>query len=153
MPLTRNFKETVLADMERDPKFRKAMLTEGVNALLADELELAKEILRDYVNATIGFEKLGKMVDIPPKSLMRMLGPNGNPQASNLLAAVSALQRHAGVEFQVTNVLATKASRLEGVRKQGWLENDAPDKKARYAERTYEARTAFEEKANKFKRR
>ena len=52
MPLTRNFKETILADMERDPKFRKAMLSEGINALLAGEMELAKEILRDYVNAT-----------------------------------------------------------------------------------------------------
>lgn len=101
MPLTHEFRETVMADMRKNPGFREAMLREGVDALLAGELNVGKSILRDYINATIGFEKLGKKVRLPPKSLMRMFGPGGNPQAKNLFAVIAALQKDAGVEFQV----------------------------------------------------
>jgi DNA-binding phage protein len=77
------------------------MLREAVDSLIGGELNVGKSILRDYVNATIGFEKLAKKVKIPPKSLMRMLGPSGNPQMSNLFAVIGALQVHAGVELHV----------------------------------------------------
>ena len=101
MPLTRDFKETVLKDMQRNPGFREAMLREGIDAFLAGEMDLGKEVLRDYINATSGFEKLGKKVRLPPKSLMRMFGPNGNPQAKNLFAVIAALQKDTGIELQV----------------------------------------------------
>jgi DNA-binding phage protein len=101
MPLTRDFKETILADMQRNPDFREAMLREGIDALLGGEFDVGKEILRDYINATMGFERLGKKLKIPPKSLMRMLGPNGNPQSKNLLAVIATLQKDAGIELQV----------------------------------------------------
>jgi DNA-binding phage protein len=101
MPLTRDYKEMVLDDMRRNPGFRVAMLREGVDAFLCGELNIGKEVLRDYVNTTIGFEALAKEVGIPSKSLMRMLGRSGNPQVSNLLAIIGALQRHAGIELHV----------------------------------------------------
>jgi DNA-binding phage protein len=101
MPLTRDFKETVLKDMRENPDFRAAMLQEGISGLLAGELDLGKEILRDYINATMGFEKLSRKVDVPVKSLMRMFGPSGNPQAKNLFAVIAALQKDAGIELQV----------------------------------------------------
>lgn len=102
MPLTRDFKETVMARMKRSPDFRAAMLREGIDALLAREYEVGKEVLRDYVNATMGFDKLSKQVDIPSKSLMRMLGPSGNPQMKNLFAVIAALQKHAGIELRIS---------------------------------------------------
>jgi DNA-binding phage protein len=101
MPLTRDFKETVLKNMRESKGFREAMLREGIDALMAGELDLGKEILRDYINATLGFEKLGRKVGVPAKSLMRMFGPNGNPQAKNLFAVLAALQKDAGIELQV----------------------------------------------------
>lgn len=101
MPLTRAFRETVLEDMKRNPGFREAMLREGIDALLDNDLELGKGILRDYINATIGFEKLGAKLKMSPKSLMRMFGPRGNPQAKNLFAVIRVLQRNAGVELHV----------------------------------------------------
>ena len=101
MPLTHDFRQTVMEDMQKNPGFRDAMLREAIDALLARELNVGKSILRDYVNATIGFEKLAKKVKIPPKSLMRMLGPSGNPQMSNLFAIIGALQAHAGIELRV----------------------------------------------------
>ncbi len=101
MPLTRDFKETIRARVERDPKFRKELLREGVEAMLAGDVATAKAILRDYVNATLGFADLAEATQIPSKSLMRMLGPAGNPRADNLFEIVSYLQRRAGVRFEI----------------------------------------------------
>ena len=60
-----------------------------------------KAILRDYIKATVGFEKLGEATDTPPKSLIRMFGPRGNPQARNLFGIIGYLQQQAGVELHV----------------------------------------------------
>lgn len=101
MPLTRDFKETIRARVERDPKFRTALLREGVEAMLAGDVATAKTILRDYINATVGFTDLAAATRIPPKSLMRMLGPAGNPRAGNLFKILSFLQRRERVRFEL----------------------------------------------------
>ena len=101
MPLTRDFKETIRARVERDPKFRQALLREGVEAMLAGDVATAKAVLRDYINATVGFTDLAEATHIPSKSLMRMLGPTGNPRAGKLFAIVSFLQRREGVRFEL----------------------------------------------------
>src|ERR1700674_4152285 len=101
MPLTRDFKETIRARVERDPRFRRALLREGVEAMLAGDVTTAKIILRDYINATVGFSDLAEATHIPSKSLMRMLGPAGNPRADNLFEVVSFLQLREGVRFHL----------------------------------------------------
>lgn len=101
MGLTRNFKETIRARVSRDPKFRKELLREGVESMISGDIATAKTILRDYINATVGFSELGEKIHIPAKSLMRMLGPTGNPRAENLFEVVSFLQQREGVRFQV----------------------------------------------------
>jgi len=101
MPLTRDFKETIRARVERDPKFRKELLREGLESMLNGDIDSAKTILRDYINATVGFTELAHATHIPSKSLMRMMGPNGNPRASNLLEVLSFLQHREGVRFRV----------------------------------------------------
>jgi hypothetical protein len=40
--------------------------------------------------------------DTPPKSLIRMFGPRGNPQARNLFGVLGYLQKQAGVALHVT---------------------------------------------------
>jgi DNA-binding phage protein len=101
MGLTRDFKQTVKARAERDPAFREALLTEAAEQLLAGDLETGKAVLRDYINATVGFERLAKATGTPSKSLMRMLGPKGNPRASNLLTVIGELQRVTKVHLAV----------------------------------------------------
>ena len=101
MGLTRDFKETVKARAERDVTFREALLTEAVEQLIAGEVEVGKAVLRDYINATVGFEKLA--TGTPSKSLMRMLGPKGNPRAKNLFAVIGKLQRVSGVRLAVAS--------------------------------------------------
>jgi hypothetical protein len=102
MPLTRDFKETILARVQADPKFRDALLKEGIEAMLSGDVDTGKSILRDYIKATVGFEQLGAETGSSPKSLIRMFGPSGNPQARNLFAVISHLQRHARLTLHVT---------------------------------------------------
>ncbi len=101
MPLTRDFKETIRDRVRRDPKFRQELLREGLEAMLAGDIAVAKTILRDYINATVGFSGLAEATHIPSKSLMRMFGPAGNPRAENLFEVVTFLQDREGVRFHV----------------------------------------------------
>lgn len=101
MPLTRHFKETIRARTQSDPDFRKAMLAEGIDRLLAGDLGVGMSVLRDYINATIGFAGLSELTGKSPKSLMRMLGPNGNPQAQNLVELIGVLQKQEQLQFRV----------------------------------------------------
>jgi DNA-binding phage protein len=101
MTLTRSFKDTVQARAKKDRAFRAALLTEGVEALLQGDLDAGKSLLRDYINATIGFAVLARRSGIPAKSLMRMFGPGGNPQAANLFAVIALLQETEKVALEV----------------------------------------------------
>ena len=101
MPLTRDFKETVKARAASDPAFRAALLSEAVELLLADDVAAGRNVLRDYINATMGFEDLAAKIGKPVKSVMRMFGPNGNPTAQNLFAVISQLQKATGVSLAV----------------------------------------------------
>src|ERR1700746_18235 len=101
MALPRDFKETIRERVRRDPGFRKALLREGIENFLAGDVETGKIILRDFINATVGFTKLSDVTRRSAKSLMRMLGPEGNPQARNLFEIVAYLQRAEGVRFEV----------------------------------------------------
>ena len=91
MALTQDFKKTVVARVERDPAFAKELLNEATTLLISGEAETARVILRDLVNATLGFEQLAKLTDVPSKSLHRMLSPKGNPSMDNLAAIFGAV--------------------------------------------------------------
>jgi DNA-binding phage protein len=101
MPLSRSFKETVKERIDEDPAFRDALLAEGIDALLSGEVDAGKIILRDYINATIGFAALADATSVPAKSLMRMFGPTGNPSARNLFSVIHALQKASGASLTV----------------------------------------------------
>ncbi len=102
MALTRDFKETVLARVQRDGRFREALFTEAINAYLAGDSATGKAILRDLVNATLGFEGLAAEINKPSKSLHRMLAPRGNPSTENFFGIVNALQKRTRVKLRVT---------------------------------------------------
>ena len=77
---------------------------EGIECLLSGDLDTGKAILRDYINATIGFQALGSLTEKSPKSLMRMFGPKGNPQARNLFQIIGFLQEQEGLRIEVQTV-------------------------------------------------
>lgn len=101
MVLTVNFRDHVKARIESDPEFRAALFQEAVQTLIEGDVGTARMVLRDFINATIGFAVLSKATGIPPKSLMRMFGPSGNPTAANLSEVIRVLQKKTGVHLEV----------------------------------------------------
>jgi hypothetical protein len=102
MTKTKSFRDLVERQVKDDRKFAEALLREGIDAMLSGDLDTGKTIMRDYIKATVGFEKLGEATDTPPKSLIRMFGPRGNPQARNLFSVIGYLQKQAGVQLYVS---------------------------------------------------
>jgi DNA-binding phage protein len=101
MVLTRSFREHIKAKIQSDPEFRQALFQEAVQTLIEGDVDTARSVLRDFINATVGFAALAKATGIPPKSLMRMFGPSGNPTAANLSEVIRILQKKTGVHLQV----------------------------------------------------
>lgn len=101
MVLTRAFKNTIRDRAQKDSDFRKALLIEAVNSLLADELDVAKSLLKDYINASILFEPLAERVHKNSKSLQRMFGSKGNPTAKSLFSIIHVLQEAEGIRLTV----------------------------------------------------
>lgn len=97
----RFFRATVRARAERDPAFREALFQEAIQALLLGHIDDGRASLRAYINATVGFERLSKVLGRPQKSLIRMVGPDGNPTAESLLGVISALQEETGVHLEI----------------------------------------------------
>ena len=106
MTLTRDFKQTVAERVRRDPAFAKALLDEAATLFLNGEPDTARLILRDLVNATIGFEALAAETGKPSKSLHRMLSKNGNPSMDNLAAVFDVLRKKLRVNLQTQAVEA-----------------------------------------------
>ncbi len=106
MPLTKSFDETVKEDLQKSNKFRKALLREAVTCLVSGDLETGKSVLRQYINGTVGFIKLGNDLQHSPKTLMRMFSPSGNPQARNLFQVIAYLQKAEGTVLEVIDKAA-----------------------------------------------
>ena len=101
MALTRDFRETVQARVRKDAKFRRGLLSDAIEALLHGENALGREILRDFINATMGFPSLADKTGIHVKTLHQMFGPKGNPTAANLFNIIACLQQQEGVRLRV----------------------------------------------------
>lgn len=106
MALTRDFKATVVERAQREPAFAKAMLDEAATLFLNGEPETARMILRDLVNATVGFESLAARTEKNGKSLHRMLSAHGNPTMDNLAAIFDAIRTSLRVRLEVSAVRA-----------------------------------------------
>jgi len=106
MALTRSFKTTLAKRAQDDPAFAQALLDEAATLFLNGEPETARMILRDLVNATVGFEGLSKETAKPSKSLHRMLSVTGNPSMDNLAAIFAVIRSALGVDIQVHAVRA-----------------------------------------------
>ena len=101
MPLTRDFRETVRARAQEDPSFRIALIEQAIESLLAGDLDSGRSTLRNYINATIGYPMLAQLTGRSEKSLMRMLGPKGNPTATSRFGIISAVKEQEHIEFDV----------------------------------------------------
>lgn len=102
MALTRHFRHTIFERVRREPSFGRHLLDEAATLFLNGEPRPARMILRDLVNATVGFEQLASATDTPAKSLHRMLSARGNPSMDNLASIFCAIRQTLGVHIKVT---------------------------------------------------
>ena len=104
MALTKDFKETVMARIQNEPIYAQALLQEATTLLLQGEPQTAKLLLRDLINATMGFEHLSLELQKPVKSLHRMLSVGGNPTMTHLSAILASVALFLNVQV-VTKVV------------------------------------------------
>ena len=102
MALTKDFRNTIRDRAQREAGFRQGLLREGLELICNGDFATGRAILRNYINATVGFPELARMTNISSPSLQRMFGPRGNPQARNLFGVIGYLQKQAGIELHVT---------------------------------------------------
>ena len=74
---------------------------QAAEAFIAGDAATGKALMRDYINATIGFYQLGQAVAMDPKNLMRMFGPRGNSRLTNLPSVLCELTRREAIQFKV----------------------------------------------------
>ena len=101
MAITRDYKDTINERVSREPAFTAALLDEAIALFLNGEPEVARLVLRDLVNATVGFEELALEVEKPSKSLHRMLSARGNPTMDNLTKIIGILRNNLGLDIEV----------------------------------------------------
>jgi DNA-binding phage protein len=104
MAFTRDFKETVAKRAAKDPAFAKALLNEAATLFLNGDPHTTRLVLRDLVNASVGFEDLAAATKTPSKSLHRMLSDRGNPSMDNLAAIFAVIRRHLSVDIRAQSV-------------------------------------------------
>ncbi len=116
MAFTQDFRTAFNARVKNESAFANAMLDEAAELFLNGEPELARTVLRDLVNATIGFEKLAVATAKPSKSLHRMLSRRGNPSMDNLAAIFDALRMKLKVGMEVHTVKRSATRRAAALR-------------------------------------
>jgi DNA-binding phage protein len=101
MITTRDYRETIIARIKREPKFARGLYAEAINAILEGETAEGLSMLRDLVHAEISFKELARQTGLGEKSLHRMLNRNGNPTARNLGMIVKSIAEDLGIKPHV----------------------------------------------------
>ncbi|NOQ90019.1 MAG: transcriptional regulator [Gammaproteobacteria bacterium] len=101
MTITRDYKDTINERVINDPVFTAALLDEAITLFLNGEPDVARLVLRNLVNATLGFEELATEIERPSKSLHRMLSARGNPTMDNLTKIICILRDRLGLDVEV----------------------------------------------------
>lgn len=115
MPLSRDFIDTVKKRADQSKAFRVGLLEEAASAFVAGKPDEGRNMLSDYVKATLGFEELARQLDMTSSSLKRMLGTKGNPSSNNLAAIMETLQRNEGIVLGVVEKRQARRQNREPV--------------------------------------
>ena len=101
MTSTTDLYDTIRERSDSDADFRISLLENAAESIISGDLEEGKAALRLYIKTSIGYKRLADLTGIHPKSLVRMLGPEGNPRASNLTNLLAQALRQEGVRIEV----------------------------------------------------
>lgn len=104
--------EITVEELQNDREFLRAYIADAISSLFKNEHAVACLMLRDIVNATIGFpelaEKLGKKDK--GKGLMQMLTKTSNPAVKNLFGIIAEIMEYESFEFAGADIEDKKAA-------------------------------------------
>ncbi|MBE9062161.1 DNA-binding protein [cf. Phormidesmis sp. LEGE 11477] len=103
-PLTVDARETIRTRINREPEFARALISESIELLANGDPDVSRMVLRDVVEATIGFENLADSLKTSPESLREMLSQSGNPTMNDLSIIVGLLRQNLLFSMEVTSV-------------------------------------------------
>ena len=106
--LTVDSSATIQDRIKAEPAFAEALLREATDMFLNGEAEAARLLLRDVVNATVGFEQIALATNRPSKSVHRMLSARGNPTMENLTAVFTAIRQVLNINFKTHTIHRTR---------------------------------------------
>ena len=101
MPLTKKFKDTVMARAKADKDFREELIIEATNALLEGDIDTGKSLIKDYLNATETFAVVADQLRKDEKSIRRMLGPSGNPTLKNFIGILKVCSGTEHIDLKI----------------------------------------------------
>ena len=101
MPLSREFKEVVVARAKKDPEFRRELIVEAINMILAGDITPGRLMLRDYINATGAMNDICKTLRKHKSAVARMLGPSANPTLDSIVPVIRACAEREKVHLAV----------------------------------------------------
>ncbi len=102
--LTVDSSATIQDRIKAQPAFAETLLREATDMFLNGEAEAARLLLRDVVNATVGFEQIALATNRPSKSVHRMLSARGNPTMENLTAVFTAIRNVLNITFETHTI-------------------------------------------------
>lgn len=94
--------DLIVEELRQDQELRRIHLSDALTYFVKGDIGTGALMLRNLVNATCGFVRLGKALDKNPKSLMRMLSASGKPSAENLFGIIHFLMEREGLIIDVT---------------------------------------------------
>jgi DNA-binding phage protein len=89
------------------------MLSQALKQLMAGDLPTVKSMLRAYINATISFDQLARMLKHPSKSVRRTLSARGKPTVETLFNLIKVLRWHERAQRHLESVLAAVLRRRQ----------------------------------------
>lgn len=90
----RAVRETVRANARRGRRYRVALPSAAADARLSDGAATGKSVLRDHVNATLGFDARANQTGIPAERPHWLLGSTGIPRPGNFAAIMRTPAEH-----------------------------------------------------------
>ena len=101
-PLTKPFADLVRKRVQRDPEFGHLIFLRAIEYFSKGDLVMGSEMLHGYIDATVGYDKLGKALGKSPTGLRWMLMDDRNIRGDDLAATIEYLKRSEGLEVKVS---------------------------------------------------
>lgn len=102
--------EVTVEELKKDREFLRHYLEETISSFFKNEQAVACLMLRDIVNATIGFPALAKKLGTTDKGIMQKLTKESNPSVKSVFSIIQSVLEHEKFTFGGADIADQKAA-------------------------------------------